>query len=266
MKQIVLLVLLGFWSLLAVSAEKVVTVATLTNNPPFTFNQDAAEMVERESIPPGFDSQRLQGYSWDVLKESFHEMGYTIQLSVFPWIRALTLVKAGKLDVLFPAGLNKERTGYFNYSNEPINHVDFLIYVRADSTMKWQGLESLNGKTIGVLRGWNYGSKWREHHEIYRFEVGEILQGFSMLDRGRLDGLAGYELNFDYALKQSNWKKRYKKMPVFDSSDEFAVAAKLNPKGLKFLADFDEGKRRITEKGILRQIAIKWQGLEPFPE
>ncbi|WP_431689385.1 substrate-binding periplasmic protein [Hahella sp. NBU794] len=241
-------------------ADKLVRVATLTNNPPFTFDRRYAEAVQQEIIPPGLDSERLQGYSWDVLRESYHEMGYTIQLYIYPWIRAFDQVKAGKLDILFPTGFNQERASYFNYSKEPIDHVDFLVYVSPDVKLSWNGLASLEGKTIGVLRGWNYGLEWERQSRIVKYDVGEILQGFAMLDKGHLDGLAGYELSFDYALQQANWRNHYKKLPVFDSTDEFAVSAKRNPNGQKLLDIFDAGKRRIVEKGIFYKINAKWQG------
>ncbi|WP_094707124.1 ABC transporter substrate-binding protein [Hahella sp. CCB-MM4] len=242
-------------------AEKFVTVATLTNNPPFTFDKSFAEDLQHEIIPPGLDSERLQGYSWDILRESFHAMGYTIKLYIYPWVRAFEQVKAGKVDVLFPTGFNPERAEYFRYSEEPINHVDFLVYVNLDSSLQWEGLESLNGKTIGVLSGWNYGLKWKRQIEILKYDIREILQGFGMLDKGYIDGLAGYELSFDYALKQASWKNRYKKLPIFDSTDEFAVVSIQLPNGEQLLNDFDRGKQYINEMGIFHQINSKWHGV-----
>lgn len=244
------------------AVEKYVTVATSTHNPPFNFDKPKAKTLLKEVLAPGQDSERLQGYSLDILRESYHEMGYTIELHVYPWPRAFDEVKKGNLDILFPTGFNEERTHFFHYSQEPINHVEFLIYVKPNSSIQWQGLESLNGMLIGVLRGWNYGPKWKAQTRIVKYETNEILQGFSMLDHGHLDGLVGYEINFDYALQQANKTQRYKKLPVFDSTDEFAVAAKHHPKAKKLLAEFDEGKRRIIEKGIFNRIASKWQGTE----
>ncbi|WP_284383677.1 substrate-binding periplasmic protein [Litoribrevibacter albus] len=242
--------------------EKRVTVATSTHNPPFNFDKPNAKLLLQEILPPGQDSERLQGYSLDILRESFHEMGYTIELHVYPWPRAFDEVKKGNLDILFPTGFNEERTQFFQYSHEPINHVEFLIYVKPSSTLVWNGLDSLDGLLIGVLRGWNYGPKWQTRDRIVKYEINEILQGFYMLDHGHVDGLAGYKLNFDYALKQANKKQRFKQLPVFDSTDEYAVTAKNHPHGKQLLTDFDEGKRRIIENGTFLRITNKWQGTE----
>jgi len=192
--------------------------------------------------------------------ESFHAMGYTIELHVYPWKRALTLVKTGMLDVLFPTGFSEERAEYFEYSKEEINRADFLIYVREDSDFEWSGLESLEGRTIGALRGWNYGTKWSSLSSFKKHEINDILQGFAMLDKKRLEGLAGYELNFDYALKKAEWQNTYKKLPVFDSTKEYAAGAKSNSNVIQVIKDFDAGKKQIMENGIFDKITDKWQG------
>ena len=80
-----------------------------------------------------------------------------------------------------------------------------------------------------------------------------------MLDRSRIDGLAGYETSFDYALNLANWKTRFKKLPVFDSTDEFAVSSKLNKRATTIIEAFDIGKQRIRKKGLLKKILAKWQ-------
>ena len=71
------------------------------------------------------------------------------------------------------------------------------------SPIQWQDLTSLDGLAIGTMRGWNFGDEWKANSAIEKYEISTILQGFRMLDAGRLDGLVGYEVNFDYALKQA---------------------------------------------------------------
>lgn len=109
------------------------------------------------------------------------------------------------------------------------------------------------------MRGWNFGDKWKESNAIRKYELSAILQGFKMLDAGRLDGLVGYEVPFDHALKQSGSKEIYKKLPAFDYSAEYVAGAKNDPKIISILDDFDAGKRKIIENGMFKQIKEKWQ-------
>ena len=241
------------------AVEKVVTAATLEDYSPYCFPIENSKSRTNETIPPGMDSSRLQGYSWDVLRASLHDQGYTIQLTIAPWARAFSMAEAGRVDILFPTGLNKERMEFFYYSREPINRADFLVYVKSDSRIEWKDLSSLDGLTIGEMRGWNFGDEWKGKNAIKKYEIGTILQGFKMLDAGRLDGLVGYEIPFDHALKLSGSKEVYKKLPPFDYSAEYVAGSKNNSNIVVILDDFDAGKREITKNGILDQVIKKWQ-------
>lgn len=69
----------------ASSSDKIVKVATLHDYEPFCFS----EKFTVEVISPGKNSISLKGYSWDIVRNSYHHMGYTIELHVLPWPRAL---------------------------------------------------------------------------------------------------------------------------------------------------------------------------------
>ncbi|MCP3941490.1 MAG: amino acid ABC transporter substrate-binding protein [Desulfobacteraceae bacterium] len=181
-------------------------------------------------------------------------------LSITPWARAVQYVKTGKMDILFPTGKNLDRQKIFNYSDESINKANFLIYVKADNKIKWNGVKSLNGLTIGVVRGYNCGDQWKYADGVIQYGLNTISQGFIMLSNERIDGFFGYEYIWDYFLKQKNWKNRYRKLPVFDSSAEYLVTLKSNPKGKKILKDFDNGKKRLIRSGKLKKIKNRWFG------
>lgn len=238
--------------------EKIVKVATLIDYAPYCFADKDSEADQM--IRVGTDAVGFQGYSWDVLRESFHEMGYAIHLLLMPWARAMSDFKAGDVDVLFPTGLNEQRQKIFNYSSESINSARFVVYVQADNAIEWDGLESLQGLTIGVKRGFNYGDKWASATGIVKQDISTIIQGFDMLYAGRLDGFLGYEYNWDYVLNQENWGDTFRKLPSFDSSAEYLVALKTNPRGIEYLEAFDKGKRRLAESGELEKIKNKWFG------
>ncbi len=242
----------------AVGAEKEVTAVTLDGFPPYSFLKENPVRKKMETIQPGSDSEKLQGYSWDIFRESLHEMGYAIHLTVYPWPRAMHAVKSGKIDAIFPTGKNKEREEIFLYSQETINRVNFLVYVREDDPIPWEGLHSLNGRLIGVRRGFNYGYKWEAHKGIRKYEVNAILKGFKMMDKKRLDGFAGYEDNWDYALKESGHKNRYRKLPAFESADEYAAGIKTNPRLPGILKNFDIGRRKIIQNGKFDRMVKKW--------
>jgi polar amino acid transport system substrate-binding protein len=85
-----------------------------------------------------------------------HAMGYTIELSISPWSLAIKNLNEGTTDLLFPVGKNAERHKIHHYSDETINHANFLIYTNKSSHIDWQGLDSLKGMSICMLRDYNY--------------------------------------------------------------------------------------------------------------
>ncbi|NRD72893.1 transporter substrate-binding domain-containing protein [Shewanella sp. VB17] len=252
------ILVLFFTSSMLYGEDNIVSVTTLGDYAPFSFIE--GNSIVETIVRPGENIPGYQGYSWDILRESFHIMGYTIKLSVSPWPRAMQNVKTGKIDILFPTGMNEERLKVFDYSHEFVNEAKFLIYVRAESPIKWIGLESLNNLVIGVKRGFNYGDKWHSVDYVTKYDVNTISQGFQMLEKGRIDGFIGYENTWDYILKQQGWSNKYNKMPSFGSTKEYIAVLKTNPNGQTILQDFDIGKQKLIESGKLKEIEKFWFG------
>lgn len=238
------------------AAPKVVSVATLDDYPPLIFS------LEKQHIhcllKPGEDSPVLYGYSWDVFRESFSIMGYTIELNVKPWARSLKEFNSGEHDLLFPSGKNSERLKIFNYSQQRVNDVRFVIYLNADNPQQWKELNALKGKNIGVVQGFNYGDEWPNAKDINRVALRHILSGFEMLQRGRLDGFLGYERIWDYHIVEQGWTSKFRKELVLGYENEYVAALKSNPRGQKLLDDFDLGKQRLINSGRLQQLRQKW--------
>ncbi len=239
-------------------SDKLVRLATLPDFPPFSFVVEDYEH-KPEIIGPGSDSNRLFGSSWDIVRESFHAMGYTIELNIMPWKRALALTEKCKIDILFPAGKSRAREKSYLYPSEPINTINYVIYVRPDSRLKWEGPASLKGLEIGVKKGWTYGDEWHNADHFKKFNVDGVLQGFKMLDKKRLDALAGYEEVYDYILKQIKWKRQYKKLTFFGGSLEYPIGCRTSSRVRKLLDDFVRGKQKLKRNGVLEEITRRWE-------
>ncbi|MCP3926076.1 MAG: transporter substrate-binding domain-containing protein [Desulfobacterales bacterium] len=256
MKSFLLILIFSLICFTVDAKEKIVTVATLNDYAPYCFADQHYKV--NQIIPKESDAKSFKGYSWEVLRESFHEMGYTINISITPWARAMSNFKGGSVDILFPTGKNSERQKIFDYSEESVNEAVFLVYLLKGNEFKWNGLKSLKNLRIGVKRGFNYGNKWNSETSIIKYEVTTILQGIKMLSLRRLDGFLGYEDSWDYILKKKKWSYKFVKFPSFDSSSEYLVTLKKNLNGKELLKAFDTGKKRIIKNGKLNKIKVKW--------
>lgn len=240
--------------------EKSLSATTLLNFAPHVFPiPESDETLINETIAPGTNSKRLQGYAWDVFREAFHAMGYTIQLKIRPWRRCLEEVATGKTDIVFPASWNKERDRIFDFSEDYINMAFYVMfYPTREAAQHWKGLESLKGKTILTISGWTYGSEFDSNDSFNKLSVDSIEQAIGMLNLGRGNAIAGYLLVHGYQIAQLGFSDQFFPTNPFGSSKEYALTQKGNPRGVQLLDTFVKGKKKISENGILTKINQKW--------
>lgn len=254
-----LIFILIFINFKTYSFNKVVSVVSLVDYAPYVFvegNQPIVGVVSTQS-----NTERVKGYSWEVFKESFLTMGYSIEYAIVPWPRAIKLLEYGRADLLFPISKSDERLVIFDFSLESTNAVDYVIYLPEKSNFIWNGYPSLNGEVIGVKRGFNYGEEWKSLDTVIKYDVGTISEGFQMLNKGRLDGFVGYKNGWDYVLKQKGWERIFKKTPIIESSLEYVVSMKGIEKNRILLEVYDKGKNKLIENGRLKEIKNKWFSL-----
>ncbi len=261
MKRIFVFVLLVviFLSSFTFANGKTVRIGTLSDFPPYCYGIEGSRAVAVETIAPGSDSKVLQGYSWDVVRESFHRQGYTIQLYIVPWMRGLHYLGTGKIDVVFPAGKTVEREAVYDFSRETVDTVEITIYMRDPDMSGWHGLDGLSGMNVSYVRGWAYGKKWEANHQINKIEADTIQQSFEMLANGRVDAVVGYALPYDYVLRHTTISEKIGKVGSFDLVNEFLIAVKGKNGAIEMLDAFDRGKRSLIHDLELSRIQKRWQ-------
>ncbi|MCP4020918.1 MAG: amino acid ABC transporter substrate-binding protein [Desulfobacteraceae bacterium] len=239
---------------------KIVNVTTITDYAPFCFYKKGQQGFHDE-VAPNQASSIFNGFAWQILLQSYHAMGYTVRLSIFPWKRGMVMMDKGQVDIIFPTVKNPERLKKYAFSKElsyPPNY--YLIYVSKDRPFKWHGLKSLNKKKVGVIKAFSYGPAWAKYlaegkAKIYEFYKLDDL--FQQLAMERVDAIVGYQLSYDYNLHKLGMADKFKRMPPFDESKSF-VMGKKNPKVENLLSIFDQGKAKLKESGKLKEIMIKW--------
>lgn len=287
-------------SALAGAAEnRVVSLATLSDYAPFCFLKSEQKTVEGELILPGDDSDILQGFAWDVIRESFQANGYTILLTVLPWNRAESAVQLGNAinkipqkangpdsyydlgldlggvdiysskknakrkrtsaELLFPVVKTSGREGIFSFSKSPVSGSEFCVYVRNDKKGKITSIDALANKKIGVLRSWSYGDEFDEIKDIKRVDFTDIETGFRALKSKRITALVGYSSAFDYILEKINWQANFRKLLIFGVQSEFVAGGKDSANAKKLLTKFDEGFAIIKANGKYDSLLKKWK-------
>jgi hypothetical protein len=161
---------------LTVRLDKVVSVVSLVDYAPYVF-VDGHKAVKGVTYAQK-NTDLVKGFSWKVFQESFYAMGYAIKYMIVPWNRAIKILGFGHAELLFPMSKSDKKLKKYNYSKEPINTVDYVIYSHKNASIKWKGFNSLSEKIIGEKRGFYYGKSWNALSNVIKYQVGNISSGF----------------------------------------------------------------------------------------
>lgn len=154
--------------------------------------------------PPYFTYKQgqFQGLEHTILKSIADSAGCKLEWWQVPWARALSMLAAGELDLLYGAGYSTERAGFAKFSIS-YRQEQFVLMTRPSGEGEPRSI-SLNDwiesnrkgdhpPAIGVFRGNVYGEQieriLRGSHQIVTLvELSENHQMVGMLQAGRLDG------------------------------------------------------------------------------
>ncbi len=144
-----------------------------------------------------------------LLAEISKRSGVELDVVAIPWKRALLELDAGRAGngALYK---NSERVKKYDFSNELFSEVQ-IIYVRSGKKFTFTGVDSLKGKTIGVIRGWSYGDAFDaavKAGEITMEEVNSDQQNFSKLSLGRVDAIISIRETAAAAIAAGDYKDK----------------------------------------------------------
>jgi ABC-type amino acid transport substrate-binding protein len=106
------------------------------------------------------DAQGRHGYVYDVAVEAFKRAGYTVEISFFPWERAVNMARAGQADAVYPEYFVEKDWAILStpFPGGPIG-----LYKRKDNPIKFTtdpqkdqlaALQDLKKYNFGVVYGY----------------------------------------------------------------------------------------------------------------
>ncbi len=137
--------------------------------------------------PPFLDpNQASQGIIAEIATAAYATQGYELETTFVPWARAVAGVKNATFDLLIGTWLTEERTKFLMFSKPYLNNSIKFIKKKGD-TFNYSGLESLTGKSIGVVRGYGYGDELLNAKNFKRPEAKNFIGNIRKLVAGRID-------------------------------------------------------------------------------
>ncbi|MCL9780276.1 transporter substrate-binding domain-containing protein [Vibrio sp. S4M6] len=199
------------------------------------------------------------GIAVEIVDEALKTQGSVLDMTVVPWARALLMVRHGNADLLLPAWYTAGRSEYLLFS-EPYLTNEVVIVKRATDDFEFSGLESLSGKTVGVVRGYNYGESFDKADNFDKAEVNDLVTNLKKLMRDRIDLTIGDKLAIlatieKYGLNRDNYQ--FSGLPVSYKTLHIA-SSKANPSSTALIQIFNRGLVEIKSNGTFIEVLTKY--------
>ena len=136
---------------------------------------------------PFTDSNKESGgISTEIIRRALQSQGHSIEIVKMPWSRALVQLDKKEVDILPAVWFTEERTETMNYS-QPYTHNRLVFIKSKNSDFEFNGMKSLHGKVVGVIRGYAYDGKIKNEDKI-KFSVSDSLESnIKKVINGRID-------------------------------------------------------------------------------
>lgn len=218
------------------------------------------QVVTLKQPPLEYEEQGIiKGIAVDLVKEVFARMQQPITLNIYPFARALGMLKEGKADAIFAIVKKPERELFLDYPNEVLIEQTACLFVRKDAPIQFDGgFRPLSAYRFGILRGATYGPQWDEAVNagiINKIEeVSDYRQNVLKLVNGRLDIIIGPRLSMMYVIKALGQQDAVKELsPVIENVPTYLAFSKTRV-APDIKAQFDRLLKELKDDGTYDKI------------
>lgn len=218
------------------------------------------------------DDGRYSGLDIELGMAIAKEAGYEVELLDYPWPRIVHLMKTGKIDVTFSAGMADERLSWARFTKEHFRHGRNYFYVLKSRKDEFRAIHNLSqletySYILGVQRGYNYSFEFeeltRKNWFVSRLQVfnePEIV--VEALLKGRVDAMAGSEYGTARILQRLDSNRAVQRLFNLTPDDEDSKTYMMFSKSSvsqQVVDDFDAAIKRLRNDGILQAITRKYE-------
>ena len=203
------------------------------------------------------ESLPKRGMVTEIVELAFKEMKYDPQITFRPWKRGYEEAKRGIFAGAFPYIKSEERLKDF-YFSDPIYRTPIRIFVGSDSSIK--KIEDLKGKRICIPLGYavNKGLKKIIKDNIHNegTNPSDLAGCLRMIQLGRKDFFIIDEHNGWMTIMETfHTKEHFRTLDdVFEEETHHLIVSKTYLRGEQIIDQFNQGLKKLKEKGFLKNI------------
>ncbi len=211
-----------------------------------------------DSFAPYYGPKLLNnGYLTQLVKEAFKRKGYELNVKFVPWKRALEHSKSGNYDGLLGAYYKKDRTTFFEYSQE-IDQTQIVFFTKKSRNIQYVKITDLSKYVIGVVRAYHYTKEFDKAKKyLHIFEANHLKHNIKLLIHDRVDLILGSK-KVILALLNKHYPQYVSQIkfitPILQSNKLYVTISKKRKNYKKIITDFNEGLEEIIIDGTYDKI------------
>jgi polar amino acid transport system substrate-binding protein len=210
------------------------------------------------------------GFMIEIVREIFAKHNIEVQYMNMPWGRAIAEVRKGNYNAIIGAAHNDAVDFVFPKEAQGISK--YGMYVRGNDARQYNGINSLQGKIVGVIENYDYGGNFmryiqrnRGNNTLVQFVSGENALELNMkkLTNKRIDVIVEDQSVMSNALQCLGLQDEIKF--VGDLEDISSEAAEVhiafspqNSRSAEYAKIVSEGTEGLRNSGRLQEILAKY--------
>ncbi len=212
-----------------------------------------------------------EGFMTDVLREALEPAGYTLELEMLPYVRAVEAVRDRRYDGIVVVG--KDYAPDLVYPAQPTVVQRVLFLVNATSPWRYLGVESLADVRVGVVRGFHYvdpdlvaylDQEKNNEDRVYVMHGNTTTsRAIRMLRNGRIAAFLEGEYSAVYQLKKMGiWNEVTVAGYTTNAFEDYTGFSPHNPNAADYAGILSDALARMKQSGRLDDILRRY-GVTP---
>ncbi|WP_167494646.1 MULTISPECIES: transporter substrate-binding domain-containing protein [Vibrio] len=222
----------------------------------------ASTLTAAQSVWPPFihDGKPPHGVIVDIVEEAFESQGYTMELQIKPWSRAMKEVMRARTDALIAVWYTDKRAEKLLFSDSYLDSKQVIIAAKEDQ-LTYTGLPSLSGLSVGTITDYAYDQAFLISTQFERVEGDSLEQSIRRLQTKRVDAIISNERVAKYTLGSMKIDKNmYDFFSPSVSVNPLYIAIGLeNPRAYELIGAFNQGLAEIKANGRYQEILRRHQ-------
>jgi ABC-type amino acid transport substrate-binding protein len=209
-----------------------------------------------DSAPFGFRGAdgKPTGMIYEISNLIAEEAGFTYTNEILPYPRTVHAVGSGEADFVIRYG-NAELE---NVAIQVARVLSLPTIVVGHPSAKFESLNDLHGKTVGIPRGGRFDDAFEADTAILKYPVADYAQTVKMLTAQRIDAGIGSSVGLYYNAHLLGIKKEQLGKPLVLSTQHFALHFSKKRENAETIAALRNAVARLDKRGEIKRIVNKY--------